>query len=102
MQVLPPILSKIPLLAGILSIFRIFLFFGIFNSLSLFGNLADHSLILKTDGSLHTFGRNNYGQLGTVQQPQKHTTQICLRVFKLPLDITTHLFLSRMDPCILL
>ena len=29
------------------------------------GNLGLHSLIIKTDGSLWTFGRNTYGQLET-------------------------------------
>ena len=77
MQVLPPILIKIPLLAGILSIFRIFLLFGITCSVSIFGNIADHSLIIKTDGSLHTFGNNANGRLGDGTTTNRHTpTQI--------------------------
>ena len=40
-----------------------FCFVANFFSIS-FGNVADHSLILKTNGSLWAFGDNHYGQLG--------------------------------------
>ena len=64
----------------------------------------NHSLILKSDGSLHTFGRNNYGQLGDGTVTNKNTPLkfSLLGFHKLPLGITTHLFLSRMDLSILL
>ena len=35
-----------------------------------------HSLILKSDGSLHTFGLNNYGQLGDGSNTNKTPIQI--------------------------
>ena len=36
-----------------------------------------HSLVLKTDGSLWAFGRNNYGQLGNGTTVHRNTpTQI--------------------------
>ena len=44
---------------------------------TVFANTAYHSLILKSDGSLHTFGYNAYGQLGDGSTNQRTTpTQI--------------------------
>ena len=43
----------------------------------LYSNSANHSLILKSDGSLHTFGINGFGQLGDGTTTQRNTpTQI--------------------------
>ena len=49
----------------------------------LFASTSYHSLILKTDGSLHTFGRNDYGQLGdgTTTQRNSPTQKKCLFEF---------------------
>jgi alpha-tubulin suppressor-like RCC1 family protein len=77
MKILPPILNKLFPFSGTFSFSRIFLFFGIAIPFSLFGNVAYHSLILKSDGSLHTFGSNSYGQLGDGTTTNKTTpTQI--------------------------
>ena len=45
----------------------ILVFISLFSFLvgsSVFANTASHSLILKSDGSLHTFGLNSFGMLG--------------------------------------
>ena len=104
MQVLPPILIKIPLLAGILSIFRIFLLFGFASTVSLFGNVAQHSLIIKLDGSLHTFGWNSHGQLGDGTTTDRNTpTQILASgVSQIAAGYYHSLFSNRMVLCILL
>ena len=86
MQVLPPILSKIFPFSGIFSKFRIFLFFGIASSVSLFGNLC-FPFILKSDGSLHTFGLM-IRQLG-MDKTKTTLPNSCFRVLKLPPDIAT-------------
>ena len=52
--------------------------FGLFGLIQMgYGNLGLHSLIIKTDGSLWTFGRNTYGQLGDGSSTHRRTpTQI--------------------------
>ncbi|MDA8991125.1 hypothetical protein N9H45_06330, partial [Opitutales bacterium] len=58
----------------------ILVFISLFSVLvgsSVFANSAAHSLILKSDGSLHTFGLNSFGQLGDGTTTTKNTpTQI--------------------------
>ena len=54
----------------------LFVLLGVYPSF-LFGNVADHSLIIKTDGSLHTFGNNANGRLGDGTTTNRHVpTQI--------------------------
>ena len=42
-----------------------------------FGNIGNHSLFIKDNGSLHSMGQNNNGQLGTGNTTDKNSpTQI--------------------------
>ncbi|MDA1048132.1 MAG: hypothetical protein O3A82_14535, partial [Verrucomicrobia bacterium] len=38
-----------------------------------YANFADHSLFLKSDGSLHAMGRNTFGQLGDGTTTNRNT-----------------------------
>ena len=76
MQYLSPIVRNIiPIRKMRLSLIFI-LSFSVMVGTTVFANIAYHSLILKSDGSLHAFGMNSYGQLGDGCRHRNTPTQI--------------------------
>ena len=87
------VISKITISKNAFPAFCIYFFLS---NAFLFGNLSYHSLILKSDGSLHAFGRiiTDNWENGTTTNRNTPTQILILGSLKLPVDITHSLILK--------